>query len=218
MKTPTWSEYYNESLSLPQLHRHLTNMAPFIAKCMEYCGGTKVLEIGTGTGALAVYLSQLGYHVTGIDRDPGVIEANQGLNRMFGGEAKFLVADMFDIPFRSNTFDACYHQGLMEHFDAPDIVKALKMQTKICRRVIFAVPTKLWSGGVRGDERMWAGKYWHDLLSGFELIHVFGMSYQTRLYRGINFCGKRLVNERPAFIFRKLALARAGQIGFVISR
>ena len=165
---------------------------------------------------LAVYFSQLGYTVTGLDLDPDVIAANQKMNVRFGGSARFLVGDILHLPFRENSFDVCYHQGLMEHFDAPDIIAALRTQTTVCRRVVFAVPTVLWKGDTYGDERMWAGQRWLELLEPFRIIDIFGMAYTGLTRRGLNMLGRRFMSYHPGWIYRELAVKYAGQIGVVI--
>jgi hypothetical protein len=106
----------------------------------------------------------------------------------------------------------------MEHFDGPDIVAALKAQTEVCRKVIFAVPTVHWRGGVFGDERLWTGRRWLELLQPFRVLEVFGMSYHAVVTRSVNLIGRRLTGYRPLLVYRKLALDYAGEIGFVITR
>jgi len=212
----SWAEYYRDLDTLPKIHAYLDNMGEFIAKCREHFIGGNVLEVGTGSGAIAVHFSRMDYAVTGLDRDPGVIAANQRMNVMLGGSARFVVGDILHLPFRENAFDACYHQGVMEHFDPPEIVAALKAQTAVCRRVIFVVPTIWWKGGVYGDERMWTGERWLDLLAPFRVIDIFGMAYNSLPTRGCNMLGRRFTSHRPAWLYRKLALRSAGEIGFVI--
>ncbi len=214
----TWSAYYKELDSLPKVHEYLNNMREFMAKCRQHFVGRNILEIGTGSGVIAVYFSQSGYTITGLDRDPGIIAMNQRMNILFGGSARFMVGDMFQLPFGPDAFDVCYHQGLMEHFDPPEIVAALTAQTSICRRVVFAVPTVHWKGGVFGDERMWTGRHWLGLLAPFRVIDVFGMAYSGVAKRGLNMLGRRFTSYRPAGLYRRLALDCAGEIGFVIER
>jgi SAM-dependent methyltransferase len=214
----TWAGYYKDFESLPRIHEYLNNMAEFMAKCREHFPGEKILEIGTGTGVTAVYFSQSGYSVTGVDRDPGVIAINEKMNTMFGGTARFMLGDMFKLPFAPDSFDGCYHQGLMEHFDEPQIVEALKMQTTVCRRVVFAIPTLSWRGGVFGDERLWTGRRWLELLSPFRVVDVFGMAYSGLPRRGLNMFGRRISKYKPSWLYRNLALNSAGEIGFAIER
>ena len=178
----------------------------------------RILEIGTGTGILSVYFSQLGYDVTGLDYDPGIVALNQRLNRQWEGRASFVHGDMFRLPFPQESFDACYHQGLMEHFDEPQILEALRLQSSICKRVIFTVPTRRWTGGLYGNERLWSARYWRGLLSQFRVYEVFGCSYGNIVSRLLGFVGRKVTRDRPQFVFRAMALAQAGEIGFVIGR
>lgn len=214
----TWGDYYDADYTLATIHNHLTNMGLMIAKCQEHFPGKRILEIGTGSGIVCIYFSQLGYNVTGLDRDATVISRNYALSRRMNGQARFLVGDMFNLPFHEKSFDACYHQGLMEHFDQADIIRALKIQTTVCRRVIFTVPTRLWSGGVRGDERLWIGAYWRRLLSEFRILDVFGGAYCTFSARALGFAGRHTGNGFLGNLLQRAALPKAGEIGFVIER
>ena len=193
-------------------------MQPFIAKCKTYFPGDTILEIGTGTGLMSVYFSQLGYNVTGLDYDIEIVKKNVRFNEMFRGSAAFLNGDKFSLPFAPNTFDACYHQGLMEHFDEPDILRSLRGQVEVCQRVVFTVPTVRWKGGVFGNERMWTGHHWLKLLSEFEILDVFGGAYADLPSRCLNLIGRRMTHWKPEYLYRAIALRRAGDIGFVLTK
>jgi len=214
----SWAEYYQQDYTLPWIHEHLANMGQFIETCKRHFCGQRILEIGTGTGLLAIYFSQAGYEVTGVDSDRAVITSNMRLNRRFDGHARFLVGDMFDLPFEADTFDSCYHQGLMEHFDEPEILEALTLQLTVCRQVVFSVPTRMWRGGVFGDERMWSGAHWLRLLKDFRVIDVSGSAYVSFGTRAMHFAGRRITGYRPGRLFRQLALRRAGELCIVMER
>ncbi|MFP4501333.1 MAG: class I SAM-dependent methyltransferase [Candidatus Hydrogenedentota bacterium] len=212
----TWAGYYESAQTLPHIHAHLTNMSAFIAWSRRWLPGPRLLEIGTGTGAVSILFHQSGYRVTGFDYDFGVLQQDQRLDHAFDAGVRWVQGDMFAMPFAEGAFDACFHQGLLEHFDPPDIVRALHAQLRVARRVIFTVPTAYWRGGVYGDERMWPGKEWKRLLSDFRVVDILGEAYPSLPMRAVNFLGKRLTNRRPGWFFRAMAAARAGEIGFVI--
>lgn len=213
-----WSEYMPETCSLPYIYAHLHNMQYFTDTLQRHFNGKRILEIGTGTGIIAVYLSQLGFDVTGLDYDYEIVRRNRRMAAQHGSGAAFLQGDMFALPFADQSFDACYHQGLMEHFDEADIVRSLKHQAEVCRRVIFMVPTDKWRGGVRGDERMWSGTYWRNLLSDFHILHTFGSAYSAPPARVLQLANRKFLKDRPGALFRKLALQQAGEIGFVLEK
>jgi SAM-dependent methyltransferase len=74
----------------------------------------RVLEIGCGTGTNSVWLAQQGFDVTGIDMAPLAIEQAQKRARAAGVEARFLAADVLDLPELGGAFGfffdrGCYH-------------------------------------------------------------------------------------------------------------
>lgn len=212
-----WSEYYKPEYTREEIKRHLSNFRFFLAKCEEHFGGRRILEIGTGSGIVAAHFVKRGYEVAGLDYDPGVIEIGKRVSRSMETTPSFAVGDMFHPPFRPASFDACYHQGLMEHFDPPEIVRALTAQLQIARKVIFAVPTSRWHGGVRGDERIWPGSRWNSLLADFKILDIFALGYHDLPSRVAFYAGTRFTGLYPKSLFRTLAIHRAAQIGFVIT-
>jgi SAM-dependent methyltransferase len=87
-----------------------------IAKSIEHGGvefverlglkpGTKVLDVATGTGNLAVPAAKTGADVTGIDIAPNLIEQANQRAKAEGVEAKFEVGDAEALPYEDNTFD-----------------------------------------------------------------------------------------------------------------
>jgi ubiquinone/menaquinone biosynthesis C-methylase UbiE len=65
----------------------------------------KILDVATGTGALAYELAKLGHDVTGIDLSPGMlVQAKKKLSPKL--KLKFLEADGTKLPFKDDSFDA----------------------------------------------------------------------------------------------------------------
>jgi ubiquinone/menaquinone biosynthesis C-methylase UbiE len=72
---------------------------------------TKFLEIGTGTGRLALPLALKGYSVTGVDISTAMMERfRQKLSELEQAgrhlDVKLIEADMHDLPFNEGAFDA----------------------------------------------------------------------------------------------------------------
>ncbi len=68
--------------------------------------GSKILDLGCGSGRFSINAGKMGFNVTGIDIVPGAI--NTCIKRSIQEklpEIKFLVADMSEIPFPDNSFD-----------------------------------------------------------------------------------------------------------------
>ncbi len=89
---------------------------PFTAACLPKAPGSRILDLGCGTGL------ELGYYyemvptaaVTGIDLAPGMLEA---LRKKFPEKALILIqGSYFDVPFQENAFDAAMSVESLHHF------------------------------------------------------------------------------------------------------
>ena len=89
---------------------------PFIASCLPQAPGSRVLDLGCGTGL------ELGYYfetvpsaqITGIDLAPGMLDA---LRDKFPGKSLTLIlGSYFDVPFEENAFDAAVSVESLHHF------------------------------------------------------------------------------------------------------
>ncbi|MFH1387053.1 MAG: class I SAM-dependent methyltransferase [bacterium] len=210
----SWSEYFKQEIDQARFDRIIGWLTPVMERIQEYGGGKRVLEIGFGTGVLSVYLSSLGYDVTGIDIDDELIKKAVELNGQFKGKAKFIKQDMFCLP-GDKLYDFAFHQGTMEHFEVEGIQKALREQLKVCKRVIFSVPSDIYAQQDFGDERLFSYKEWLDILKEFKILDSFGY------HRKANVLAKLLA---PLMVmnhdlFGELSKRYlATQLGFVIER
>lgn len=74
----------------------------------------RALELGCGTGTNSVWLTQQGFEVTGVDLAPLAIEQAERRAREAGVRAKFVVADVLDLPDLNGPFSffldrGCFH-------------------------------------------------------------------------------------------------------------
>jgi len=82
--------------------------------------GRLVLDAGVGTGRFAEVVAKKGGEVVGVDLTVAVDAAYQNLG---GNPLVHLVqADIFSLPFRTNTFDLAYSIGVLHH--TPDTATA----------------------------------------------------------------------------------------------
>ncbi|TET91710.1 MAG: class I SAM-dependent methyltransferase [Methanomassiliicoccales archaeon] len=111
--------------------------------------GARILDAGCGLGCTSVPLSREGYDVVGIDNDPRVIEAAKQNGQNFGGKIDFKVMDVFDIDkkFGKDSFDACIHGGVLEHFSKEQIRELVDKQ-------LYVAPTIVCSVVVRTEETL----------------------------------------------------------------
>ncbi len=86
--------------------------------------GTKVLDVATGTGNLAIPAAKTGADVTGIDIAPNLIEQAIERAKAEGVEAKFEVGDAEALPYEDNTFDVVMTMFGAMFAPRPDVTAA----------------------------------------------------------------------------------------------
>ncbi len=168
----SWHKYYRAPLTLEGLLGNLYGQRDFLIEIVS-SHPNKVLEVGTGSGGMSIFLSWLGISIVGIDIDPEVVnkailEANQ-----LHSPAKFEVADTFQLPYGENAFDLIFHQGLLEHFSDDDIRRMLTEQLRVARRVVLSVPNSWYPRKDFGDERLMSKHRWESILSSFNIVKSY---------------------------------------------
>jgi len=93
--------------------------------------GTRLLEIGTGVGAVLAVLGQEfpGVRLTGVDIEPKQLEFARGHLARAGVEATLLEADALALPFADESFDHVWMMWLLEHI--PDAPAALREARRV---------------------------------------------------------------------------------------
>ncbi len=162
--------------NLPTLREHLGD-------------GARILEIGCGLGCSSVPLSAIGYEMVGIDNDPRVIEAAKQNGKNFGKRIEFRLMDAFDVDreFGPDSFDACMHGGLLEHFSEELIRVLIDKQLHVAPIIFCSMPVRtertlrlyqvkeregkeICANGI--ERNLWTSEKWlKDILAGYEIIH-----------------------------------------------
>jgi SAM-dependent methyltransferase len=106
----------NESNRSERAFRRRTGFRP------EDLAGKLVLDVGCGMGRFADVATRWGAHVVGIDLS---LAADVAARNLAGREATIFQADVFHLPFASESFDFIYSIGVLHH--TPDCERAFKM-------------------------------------------------------------------------------------------
>jgi ubiquinone/menaquinone biosynthesis C-methylase UbiE len=83
----------------------------------------RVLDVGTGTGFLALLAAELGHEVKGLDLSPGMVERAKELAGERGLKAKFAVADAEGLPETEGTYERVINRNVL--WTLPEPEKAL---------------------------------------------------------------------------------------------
>lgn len=84
-----------------------------------------VLELGCSSGFLTEHLGE----VTAIDTSEGMLEITRKKNPL----AKCIHADMFELPFKINSFDKVVTMRVWNHLDENDLRKAIRESKRVLK-------------------------------------------------------------------------------------
>lgn len=86
----------------------------------------KVLEIGCSSGFLTKYLGK----VTAIDTSKHMLKIAKRRNPA----AKVILADMFNMPFKKDTYDKVVTMRVWNHLNREDLIKAIREAKRVLKR------------------------------------------------------------------------------------
>jgi len=107
--------------------------APWMPRVMEFerFRGARLLEIGCGMGTDLLQFARGGAYCTGIDLTPRSIEITRHRFKLYGADASFMISDGEHLPFRSESFDVVYSNGVLHH--TPDTAGAIREVHRVLR-------------------------------------------------------------------------------------
>jgi demethylmenaquinone methyltransferase / 2-methoxy-6-polyprenyl-1,4-benzoquinol methylase len=107
--------------------------------------GSEVLDVATGTGAVAGRLLQRGCSVTGLDQSPGMLRVARA---RLGDRVRFVEGRAESLPFEDASFDALTFTYLLRY--VPDPSTTLRELARVVRPggtiagLEFALPRGIW--------------------------------------------------------------------------
>ena len=159
--------------------KNLENDSPYLKMVLKHLKPpAHILEAGCGPARAAMSMSTKGFDVTAIDNDKDLLRIAKRNARKFDGKMIFKALDFNDAlkEFGADSFDACTHQGVLEHFSIQTIRKILRMQLQIAPLVIFSVPIdskrnrRYFYGGLV-MHNIWPAAFWKEnVLKSFEIV------------------------------------------------
>lgn len=178
-----WSEF----LSDVTLFENAVRLRFLIWTLQRYVSrGDQVLEVGCGSGTMAVLMADLGIRVTACDIDAELVRrlGSKYSAWICEGQLAIQTADMFCLPWAEKHFDLVYHQGVLEHFPDDRIVAALREQARVAHLVAFDVPNNRDTTQPFGDERLLTVQHWRKLIraAGLDVIEERGRDFHRSLY------------------------------------
>lgn len=107
--------------------------APWMPRVMEFekFRGARLLEVGCGMGTDLLQFARGGARCTGIDLTPRSIEITRHRFKLYGAEGNFMISDGEHLPFRSESFDVVYSNGVLHH--TPDTAGSIREVHRVLR-------------------------------------------------------------------------------------
>ena len=112
---------------------HVHSLYPWIKRVRARIAEPAVLDLGTGTGVVAVTLAQFGCRVTAIDHSQEMLAHARVRAQTAGMENRitFQLGDGERLPYPDSSFDAVTIQGVLHHL--PDCLPMLHQSHRILR-------------------------------------------------------------------------------------
>lgn len=92
--------------------------------------GSKILDVGCGSGNVVNYLVEKGFDVVGIDISPNMIDIAKRKNTV----AKFELMDMRDMTFMNSSFDSIVSIFSLVHLTKQEVPEILKKFNDLLRK------------------------------------------------------------------------------------
>lgn len=163
------------------------------------CRGKIIMEIGAGSGRDGFQLVDLGATVIFLDYAESSLRLIEQLSQKLKKPVHLVRGDAFHLPFKENSIDVVYHQGLLEHFTDPSgIVRENYAVVKPGGVAIADVPQKYHFYTVVKHILIWMNKWF----AGWET--EFSIHQLKHLYRSAGFQIQSVYGDwmRPSFLYR----------------
>ena len=123
-------------------------VAPFLVRFAKVAPGQKVLDVGSGTGVVALTAKRTGADVTGSDLSPALVGHARQNAELAGLDVPFHEADVENLPFDDAKFDVVLSQ--FGHMFGPQADKTLAEMLRVLKpggTIAFSTwPPELYTG------------------------------------------------------------------------
>ncbi len=92
-----------------------------------YSNNSSILDVGCGTGQLAIEASKIGWQSLGLDFSQEMIDICIKNNSKFNTKADFVCASIFESNIENKTFDVVSAQGFIEYISHDQLSELLKL-------------------------------------------------------------------------------------------
>lgn len=113
-----WDDFWSSSPDMGDVYANDGRVVECLLRSLDL-RRLRVLEVGAGTGRDSLELARVGAEVWTLDYSD---ESLRVMREVAGEEMRIVCGDATSLPFRTESFDVVFHQGLLEHFREPERV------------------------------------------------------------------------------------------------
>lgn len=142
----TWDNVaQNYSIEIQDSERELGNEIVELLKQNNILPGSKLLELGSGSGHLSACLAMAGYETALLDFSPEAMNKARQTYETYNLEGDFILGDMMNLDVSlNNRYDLVWNSGVMEHFSDDTILTVFqRMKELSTKRLLIVVPNPL---------------------------------------------------------------------------
>lgn len=209
-----WDSFWREKAIIEEVYSNAGRLSDHISAVVDV-RGKRVLEIGAGTGRDSIPLLERGAIVYQIDYSEPSLRILKKLSQEYDTPVHILGGDTFALPFKDESFDVVFHQGLLEHFRIPKADELLKENIRVLKKggiLLVDVPQRFhlytiakhllialnkWFAG--WERSFTVGELRAALQSlGLNPIYSYGeWMYPSFVYRAVREIGKKISIKLP---------------------
>lgn len=209
-----WGEIYQKDIdkkggNIPYVLGKI-NKKKKLCNLVEKYANKNVIECGSGTSVVSIYLATLGYDITAVDIEDDVIKLSKELAKDYYNtlnnckpKLNFEKKSIFELGYEKDSFDVAFSNGVLEHFTDEEIIQIIKQQLYVAKTTIVGIPTKYFESkeAKYGNERVLELSYWRKLIrqSGGIILEEVGMDREPLLKRLLNY--KKYFKPKPYHLF-----------------
>jgi len=197
-----WESFWKDRHAVEEVYSNGDRIVRNLQKVTRL-EGLRVLEVGAGTGRDSFPLAQCGARVVQLDYSVQSLAILRSLAAQQNIPVEIVGGDTFSLPFRNDSFDVVFHQGLLEHFREPAAQRLLEENIRVLRPgglLLVDVPQRFHAYTVAKRILIAAGKWfagWERSFTIGELARVLEQLGMQPVHR----YGEWMV---PSFFYRSL--------------
>lgn len=155
-----WKKSAEQYDKFHKLEREHVSWKEFLRTTIPPEVGLEVLDVGTGTGVIALALAAAGQRVTALDLTAEILEKAKANAGRRGLAVDFRIGDAENLPFEDNTFEVVINRWLLWTLPAPE--KAISEWQRVLKpggRLIII------DGNWWDFRKSWAKRIWYHFLA-----------------------------------------------------